>query len=66
METRKPVEQSPATEPRVADGREYLVTTPDGASCVAHTLAEAIVIADLWRTRQPSISCGTGAERRRG
>ena len=42
------------------NGREYLITTPDGAVFVALTLAEALAIADLWRTRQPSITASAG------
>jgi hypothetical protein len=37
-------------------GIEYVVTVPGGGVFVAPTFDDAIVIASLWRTRQPSIS----------
>jgi hypothetical protein len=38
------------------NGLEYVVTVPGGGVFVAPTFDDAIAIASLWRTRQPSIS----------
>jgi hypothetical protein len=38
------------------DGREYVVDVPGGGVFIVRTFDEAIAIASLWRTRQPSIS----------
>lgn len=40
------------------NGREYLITTPDGAVFVALTLAEAEAFLSLWRLRS-----GAGQDR---